>query len=314
MSTAELKKRIVAAEAERSKHPVAFRPDRLQQAKLEKGRRASEEMMSGLLREAGLDTKKFAALQQQRTIELERMVDKHKAEALRRASRRRGTLHPSISAQTAALQALAGSEFFPNPTYSFPTPFLVWTTPLQNISDSAIVPFGSWAKFRFGTSQRRGVQKVSFYFQGTNPLNDYVLINASTFLSATGHLKAHAPWTFGANASSVQATALLNLWVGLPSAVTSSQHGSEVLGRARALSFITSGGDTTGTSISSGVSLHATHFAVPPGALLVMEVALAIEYDNDDGNIDADFESGDFKIACPVVVVSLLNRPFLNAV
>ncbi len=39
------------------------------------------------------------------------------------------------------------------------------------------------------------------------------------------------------------------------------------------------------------------------------EVALALDCYNDSGNIDADFASGDFKIACPVVVFSLLNSP-----
>jgi hypothetical protein len=38
-------------------------------------------------------------------------------------------------------------------------------------------------------------------------------------------------------------------------------------------------------------------------------MALTVEYENDDGDIEADFESGDFKIACPVVVFSLLNSP-----
>jgi len=41
----------------------------------------------------------------------------------------------------------------------------------------------------------------------------------------------------------------------------------------------------------------------------VFEVALELDCENDSGNIDADFASGDFKIACPVVVFSLLNSP-----
>jgi hypothetical protein len=30
---------------------------------------------------------------------------------------------------------------------------------------------------------------------------------------------------------------------------------------------------------------------------------------NDNGDIEADFESGDFQISCPGVVFSLLNTP-----
>jgi hypothetical protein len=52
-------------------------------------------------------------------------------------------------------------------------------------------------------------------------------------------------------------------------------------------------------------------FAVAPGKGVVFEVALALDYRNDSGDIEADFESGDFKIACPVVVFSLLNSPLM---
>ena len=43
----------------------------------------------------------------------------------------------------------------------------------------------------------------------------------------------------------------------------------------------------------------------PPGQLFVDRAAS----DDPDGDIEADFESGGFQIACPVVVVELLNSP-----
>ena len=310
ISKAELKKAILAVEAARLQHPAMFRPDRAQRATLQKSRRASEKMVSGFLREAGLDLRKFQAQQEQRSVELERMVAKHKTEALRRASQQKDTLHSSIVEQSKTLRDLASrNDFFPYPTFSLDTPFLIWTIPLQEISDSAAVPFGSWAKFKFSTSQYQGTQKVGFYFYWANPYNDYAVINAATFMSATGHLKSHAPWGIGVNTSMVQATALLNLWFGWPSDVTSSSYASEFLGITGAYGSFTTGGDTEGTSISSGVSLNTTMFAVPPGNVVVFEVALALDYENDSGDIEADFESGDFRIACPVVVFSLLNSP-----
>jgi len=69
------------------------------------------------------------------------------------------------------------------------------------------------------------------------------------------------------------------------------------------------GPDTEASSVSSGVSLSTTLFAVPPHDVVVFEVAVALDCYNDSGNIDADFASGDFQIACPVVVFSLLNSP-----
>ena len=125
ISTAELKKAIIAVEAERSKHPAKFRPDRAQRASLQKGRQASDRMVSGFLKEAGLDLMKFQALQVQRGEELERMVARHKAEALRLASQRKQTRFSSIAAQSKALSDLAARKrFFSasdlHPGYSLP--------------------------------------------------------------------------------------------------------------------------------------------------------------------------------------------------
>ena len=69
------------------------------------------------------------------------------------------------------------------------------------------------------------------------------------------------------------------------------------------------GGDTNGRSVSAGSSLSRSMFAVPPGNVAVFEVCLLLDYAIDGGDIEADFQSGDFRIACPVVVFSLLNSP-----
>jgi len=199
-------------------------------------------------------------------------------------------------------------DFFSNPTIVLDTPFLIWSIPLEGMS-SAAVPFGSWAKFKFATSRYRGPQKFGFYFYWVNPYNEYAVINPASAMAATGHLKAHAPWTVGVNTSWVAAYALLNLWFGWPDDVTSAQHGSVFLGNVGAFASTFTGSDTEGTSISSAPSLDTTIFAVPPGNTLVFEVALLLDYENDDGDIEADFESGDFQITCPVVWFSLLNSP-----
>jgi hypothetical protein len=306
----ELKKAILAVEAERSKHPVAFRQDPAQDPRLQKSRQASENMLSGFLREAGLEVEKFQALQEQHSMQLERIVEEHKTDALRRASRQRDTLHSSILEQSDALRTLGSrDDFFPHPSFSLDTPFLIWRTPLLSL-DSAAVPFGSWAKFKVATSARRSADKVGFYFYWVNPSSDYAVINAATFMSATGHLKSHAPWGIGVNTSWVLATALFGLWFGFPRDVDGSSYATEWLGATGAYGGGTfQPGSTNASAISAGVSLSKTMFAVPPGNVVVFEVALQVDYENNDGNIEADFESGDFRITCPVVVFSLLNSP-----
>src|SRR5262245_39297580 len=295
ISEASLKKAILAEEAEGLKNPPTFRPDRAQRATLQKSRRALDKMVSGFLRDAGLDIKKFQALQEERSVELERMVAKHKADALRRASRQKDTLQSSIVEQTKALRDLASrKDFFPYPAFTLDKPFLIWSIPLQAISDSAAVSFGSWARFKFATSQYSGPQKFSFYFYWVNSYNDYAVINAATFMSATGHLQSHAPWTIGVNTSWVAAYAFLNLWFGWPNDVTSVPHASAFLGQIAAFASTFTGGETRGTSISSGVSLNTTLFAIPPGNVVVFEVALLLAYENNEGDVEADFASGDF--------------------
>jgi hypothetical protein len=133
------------------------------------------------------------------------------------------------------------------------------------------------------------------------------VINATTFMSATGHLKAHASWTFGQNTSSVEAWAQLGLWFGFPS-TPSARYENVLLGIIGTYSHWITGPATATLSISAGVNLSETMFPVPPNAVVVFQVAVRVHYWNNSGDIEADFESGNFSIACPVVVFSLLNK------
>ena len=308
ISKAELRKAIVAAAASQGNHPAAALPTAAQKRRLERSRRASEELASAFLREAGLDLGKLEAQQVRREAELERMVAKHKGDAVRRAARARGAARTNIARRSEVLGELASRrDFFQYPTFTLDTPFLIWSTPLLDI-DSELIPFGSWAKVRVATSDT-GSQKVSFYFYWSNPYTDYAVINAATFMSATGHLRAHAPWTVGVNTSEVYATAIFGLEFGVPRDVWSPVYQAQSVGAIGAFGSTFTGGSVQGRSVSAGVSFSQTMFAVPPGEVVVFEVGLIVDYDNDSGNIEADFEHGDFQITCPVVVYSILNAP-----
>jgi len=306
ISKAEMKKAILALAADRLKHPVLLRPDFAKDPKLRSIRRAWEKMARGLLKGAGLDLKQLETLQRQRSVELERIVKKHKADALQRASRQRDALHSSIQAQSNALQSLAARDgFLPNPFFVLDTPFLILSTPG---SDSAAVPWESWAKSDFKTSASQGTKYVSFFFfwENPNPLSDYSGIHALTFMSATGYLKAHSPWDWGfQNESWVKASAqfsyVINLGGGLPPE-------SVFVGEAIAISNLWSGGDDA-QSISAERTLNLTRVAVPSIHSIVFEVDLVVSYRNDSGNIEADFKSGNFQITCPYVAFSLSNAP-----
>jgi hypothetical protein len=310
VSRAELKKAILAVQAERVKHPV--RPGRTaaQQERLRRAREGSQRLLLTGLDRAGVDLKKLEVLRERQARELERIAERSRTDALRLAAGGKRTEHGSIAEQSAALRDLAArGDFFPYPSYSLETPFLIWSAPLLDEFDSATIPFGSWAKFRVTTSQSSGSPTVSFYFDWPSPYSDWAVINAATFLSATGHLRAHAPWGLGVNTSDVTAYALFGIWFGIPNNTTTGSYASALLGATGAYGSSLTGGDVETASISTGVSLNQTMFAVPPRATVVFEVAVNVEYDNDDGNIDADFQSGAFNVGCPVVVFSLLNNP-----
>lgn len=127
--------------------------------------------------------------------------------------------------------------------------------------------------------------------------------------SETQAKEEETKWRFIQTYSGVRSYAFLNLWIGWPNDVTSIQHAGVFLGGVGALSTIIFG-NSRGKSISSGENLSTTMFSVPPGDVVVFEVALLMDYENGNGgNFEAGFESGDFQIACPVVVFSLLNSP-----
>lgn len=308
ISRTQLKQAVIAAEAERVSSLSVSRPDFGQSAKLASNVRAAEKLGARFLKDTGIDAAKLHAIVAKREVEQTRIIEKHKADALKRAARQQKTLRATLIAQSEALAQSVAGDFFPYPSFSLDTPFLIWSTPLLDI-DSAAIPFGSWAKFRLATSQYQGVQKVGFYFYWANPFQDYAVINAATFMSANGHLRAHAPWTIGVNTSQVLVSAQLGLSFGWPQPGTYLATDSEYLGGTGAYAQTFIGGESNATTISAGVSLNRTMFAVPPREVVVFEVALRVDFENDDGNIEADFAKGSFNITCPVVVFSILNAP-----
>lgn len=305
LSNAALKKAILAVEAERARHPAVFSPNRAQLARLRKGRPGTERTITTLLQGNGFDLDRLQREQARAGGLLERMVAEHKEEALRTPIDADG-VHAGITAQGRTLAGLASRpDFFSSPSVSLDTPFQIWTTPLADLTFTHRAPFASFAKFRFKTSTPHGTQKVGFFFAWTNASDDFAVIDATTFLSATGHLKAHAPGGFFTNVSRLEATAILTLWTSFPAPTTSATSGRSI-GSAGAIGDLFGGG-TGGSALSEGVNLSQTFFSVPPRAAVVFEVGVRLEWANDDGDIDADFTSGTFRIACPVVVVALRN-------
>jgi hypothetical protein len=312
VSRAQLQKAIAAAQRERSKHPAAFRPDRRQLAKLKKNRAASEKMLSAFFQQAGLNTQEFEALQQKRDSDLAAMVEHQKADAIQRAARVKDTFYSSARAQQIkAWQDLSAADgFFPYPTFTLDTPFEIYSLNVESW-EGARVPFASWAKIKLVSTETDGTERITFLFNWDNPYSSYAVINAVTYISATGHLQAHAYWGLGPQESSVVTYAEFGIWLGLPLPInpTGIDYSQEYFGGVGAESETFSGGDTEGRSVSAGFQLSKLMFAVPPLTSVTFEVALEIDYHNDSGSVEADFASGDFMIECPLVVYQVVYPP-----
>jgi hypothetical protein len=312
ISKAAVKRAVIAAQKRRAAQPDVFRPEAAHYPRLQHSEREGGRLFTEFFRKGGFDARTYHRLKKQHTAELNRILDAEKAAAVKRASRARDTVHSSIAGQTRALQQLTAQKgFFPYPSYSLDKPFLIWAQPHANIiSEDNIESFNSWAKIRVTSSADEGAENLSFYFLWDNPSDFYAVINASTFMSASGHLKAVATGGLSgidptSRFSGVGCSAKFALWSWWQNPPTHTDYAEQLLS---SIQVSASFWDKSATAnVSDGASLDRTMFLVPPGGAVIFEVVFAVGYYQGHGHCDADFESGSFRITCPVVVVSVLT-------
>jgi hypothetical protein len=309
---AELKRAIIAAEERRGQVPTVQRPDTAGNPKLLKSRQAGAQLLQEFFSKAGLDTEKLLALQKQFGTDLRAAADKQKADAVKRAAGAKDTVHSSTRSQREALELLSNSRpFFPFPLITLEKPFLILSSPHSNLlSGSNIEPFNSWAKIRVKSSADEGSEKVSFYYMWTNDSDFYTVINATASMSATGYLEATATggWTGidpTSRHSSVGGSANISLWPWWQPYPTPTPEVTQYLPGVG--TYADFWDETVSTTVSDGYTVTQTQFVVPPKGVVIVEAFFKIGYSNGHGHVDADFESGDFKLGCPVSVISILS-------
>lgn len=311
-SIAELKRKLIAAEERRRQVPTVQRPDRAQNPKLRKAQEAAGQLFQDFYSKAGLDIEKFLALQKELATELRRVADKQKGEAIKQAAGAKDTVHSSIKSQHEAFELLSRNKpFFPFPLITLDKPFLILASPHTDIlSGSNVEPFNSWAKIRVKSGDDDGSQKVSFYYMWTNDSDFYTVIDATTSISATGYMEATA--TGGLTGidptsrySNVWASASISLWPWWEPYPTPTPEVTQALGSVSSSSSFFD--DTRSVSVSDGATVTKPQFVVPPKGVVIVEAALKVTYSNGHGHVDADFESGDFQVTCPVSVLTMLT-------
>ncbi len=213
--------------------------------------RGGREMMGRWMTGAGLDIDKLGqSLHEAREKEFGRLVEAHKRDTLWQAAKLRNKLPSGRRGQVKAFSTSRRSRTSSQAVRHSPQ----HTVPDLSNPPLELDPGGAiryWAKFKYKTSEYRGTQKVSFYFYWANSLTtSRVVINATTFMSTSGHLKAHAPWTFGVNTSKVDVRTRFGVVVRRPARSKSCRiRRARICGDARPRQY-NHGGDTNSASCS----------------------------------------------------------------
>jgi hypothetical protein len=201
------------------------------------------------------------------------------------------------------------------------TPFFVWSTgpdPRTEYQlDVQVEPRNTIAKFhRHYDADPPAPDDVSFYFLWNN---EGAAMQTHVFSSilVNGMLTAGAdegPFIFPGGSSSISMMAILRPLLNLnPVPVPSPgqpnptpfepQQQHELSAHAAAESGWNAAGDVdTVTALeSAGASYHG--FTVPAHTAVLFQMILQINYRIDDGSVDVDFQSGQFGVMCPGVVI-----------
>ena len=289
-----------------------LRPERINNPGLEK-------VFAAFTRDA-IDPDKLETIRSKSTANLARFLKGAKSQATRSSGKTKKSQRANLAGRArdvAQFQRLTGPPLAPA-LVTLDKPFLIWATPHSNIIyDSNAAASNSWAKILLHRSSG-GHDRLSFYFLWDNPSQYYAAINASTSLALNGHCSAYANgnitylWHVGGNTSSIYVTASLFPWQWWNQPPTFAQHDSKDVAWVSANAGFLD--DTEAQNLSGIYDLNANGLILPPGGVMVFEVALDVFYLIDDGSIDVDFNDGSFEILCPLIVISLLTSPQMAAV
>jgi hypothetical protein len=253
----------------------------------------------------------------QHEVALRACADIASKEAIARSGAEGQRLHALTAARVRALGDLAATPVAgARPARVFlDRPFLIWPTRGVFFADSAVLAAGSWAKFRVDSSRSSGSEEMSFYFLWDNPSSGYAVIDVDAFLVLNGHGRAGSDGgvfpSLSGRYSNLQIHARLYLleWWNQPPTQPFPQADTTRL--ALALSTNTGGWGSVGAiesaSVFRGFDLRHTQMLVPPGGVVVFEVAAGVGYSTSDGSINVDFESGSFEVMAPGVIVTVLT-------
>jgi hypothetical protein len=302
---------LLAAKNARRLDSRLLAADVSQRPELLSTQRSLQSLMASSLTKAGFELDKFEDLRARHQSDLRRLVEEHKADAIKAATSASERLRADLDGRRQAIETLAGTAAAQYVLLN--SPFLIWPTHGLFFDSSQIVPSNSWAKFTLESSRSSGYEEMSFYYLWDNPSDQYAVINVDGYLVLNGFCRTGSDGGFwpGDRRSSLTVDARLYLleWWNQPP--TSPPFQADQYQQALQLATSTGGFGDPGAiefrQLFRGFDLRYTLFLVPPHGVVVFEVVAAISYALADGHVSLDFASGDFKAISPAVLVAIVT-------
>lgn len=285
-------------------------------ATLSDNRRDAERLLGDAISKLQIDLDRFERIHAQNQFELNRLHEVQRAEAIKNSPTVAENFAYRIESRRNAIDALRAAEFKPV-VENIDSPFLIWATPANTLTDSQIEPFNSRVKFFFTSTARSGVRELSFYYLWQNPSDRFTVINIDGYLVLNGFCLAGQDGGFlpGDRRTSLSVTTKmvpLEWWNQPPTSPLFQASQSETV-----LSLSASGGGGFGDvgaiesrSISRASGLGYNLFLIPPHGVTVIEYSLVASFGSGaDGSHNAlvDFDSGDFRVVSLFVVIQILT-------
>jgi hypothetical protein len=249
--------------------------------------------------------------------ESHRRLEELKADAVAQSGVRADSLGRMVDAQRAALGGVVGIGPPTTQYLALDSPVEIWATDGMNLESTTIEPYKSRAQLRLDTSLYESLngayliewnyELVHFYYLwGNTQENASAVVTVNGILSLNGFCSAHSRggWFFGGKAEQTldPTLDLVQTWTqpisSAPPQSGESQNALDLL--ADSTGFHTDD-QTTYDVVFRGFVLGYQQEIVPPGQYLIIDVALRLGSWVENGEVSADFATGEFYVMSPLV-------------
>jgi hypothetical protein len=301
--SAQIKQMISDSRARR----IARQAPASEQIEIRKLRQNLAKQLKPIFERAGLDVKEIEDVYKRYQEELQQLVEQqHNSRIKTNLGARAETFDAALANRARGLNRIANK---PLTTFSVQLDE-AWF--IEAYEGSLLAGYGigwqnNWLCTEFETDKTT-VNYFDFYFFWQNDSGYPAVVNASAELSAFGLMKAHANAPFGY--ADVILSGLLHVFVGDVDGMP--YQGPIILGGTNAFAGLFGGQSEHRYFDGQLTPLASRNVTVDPGQAVVPMVSAIITSDVSDGAVSWDFNSGDYSIMCPGVVLEVSTQAIIQ--